>query len=73
MIMLVVTGTDHSIPHLYDINTFKCYLPPNFQDMGVNGAINQVNWVSSMHWSEDSLLTIIFPYRLGIHLPVECM
>lgn len=43
----LLAGTDHSIPHLYDINTFKCYLPPNFQDMGVNGAINQVRYSST--------------------------
>lgn len=56
MVMLLVTGTDHPIPHLYDINTFKCYLPPNFQEIGVNSAINQVNLVSSMLWSEGSSL-----------------
>ncbi|KAK4726799.1 hypothetical protein R3W88_031716 [Solanum pinnatisectum] len=43
----LLAGTDHSIPHLYDINTFKCYLPPNFLDMGVNGAINQVRYSST--------------------------
>ncbi|KAK4359375.1 hypothetical protein RND71_021604 [Anisodus tanguticus] len=42
-----LVGTDHQIPHLYDINTFKCYLPPNFQEMGVNGAINQVRYSST--------------------------
>lgn len=36
-----LTGTDHPIPHLYDINTFKCFLPANIPEIGVNGAINQ--------------------------------
>nr|GMD19342.1 cleavage stimulation factor subunit 50 isoform X2 [Ipomoea batatas] len=40
----VLTGTDHSIPHLYDINTFQCYVPLHFQDIIVNGAINQVRY-----------------------------
>ncbi|OIS99410.1 PREDICTED: cleavage stimulation factor subunit 50 isoform X1 [Nicotiana attenuata] len=43
----LLAGTDHLIPHLYDINTFKCYLPTNFQEMGVNGAINQVRYSST--------------------------
>ncbi|XP_031092494.1 cleavage stimulation factor subunit 50-like [Ipomoea triloba] len=40
----LLAGTDHPIPHLYDINTFQCYLPLNFQDSIVNGAINQVRY-----------------------------
>lgn len=43
----LLAGTDHPIPHLYDINTFKCYLPPNFQEIGVNSAINQVRYSST--------------------------
>jgi hypothetical protein len=34
-------GTDHAIPHLYDINTFQCYLSANIPDANPNGAINQ--------------------------------
>lgn len=37
------TGTDHQIAHLYDINTFQCYLSTNAPEIGVNGAINQVS------------------------------
>jgi hypothetical protein len=36
-----ITGTDHSIPHLYDVNTFQCYLSANVPEIGANGAINQ--------------------------------
>lgn len=39
------TGTDHPIAHLYDVNTFQCYLSSNVQDIGVNGAINQVRYL----------------------------
>ncbi|XP_008240092.1 PREDICTED: cleavage stimulation factor subunit 50 isoform X3 [Prunus mume] len=38
------TGTDHPIPHLYDINTFQCYLSANAPEIDVNGAINQVRY-----------------------------
>ncbi|KAL8141882.1 hypothetical protein V2J09_014914 [Rumex salicifolius] len=40
----LLAGTDHPIPHLYDINTFKCYLSANAQDLGANAAINQVRY-----------------------------
>ncbi|GMH21899.1 hypothetical protein Nepgr_023742 [Nepenthes gracilis] len=40
----VLAGTDHPIAHLYDINTFKCYLSANVQDVGANAAINQVRY-----------------------------
>jgi len=36
-----LTGTDHAIPHLYDINTFQCYLSSNIPETSPNGAINQ--------------------------------
>lgn len=36
-----LTGTDHAIPHLYDINTFQCYLSANIPDTSPSGAINQ--------------------------------
>jgi len=36
-----LTGTDHAIPHLYDINTFQCYLSSNVPETSPNGAINQ--------------------------------
>lgn len=36
------TGTDHPIAHLYDVNTFQCYLSANVPEISVNGAINQV-------------------------------
>ena len=38
----IITGTDHPIPHLYDINSFQCYLSANAPEIDVNGAINQV-------------------------------
>lgn len=38
----IITGTDHPIAHLYDINTFQCYLSANVQENSINGAINQV-------------------------------
>ncbi|XP_028763582.1 cleavage stimulation factor subunit 50 [Neltuma alba] len=40
----LLAGTDHPIPHLYDINTFKCFLPSNVPDIGINGAINQIRY-----------------------------
>ncbi|XP_061357056.1 cleavage stimulation factor subunit 50 isoform X1 [Gastrolobium bilobum] len=40
----VLAGTDHAIPHLYDINTFQCYLAANIPEIGPNGAINQVRY-----------------------------
>lgn len=40
----LLAGTDHHVPHLYDINTFQCYLSANVQEIGVNGAINQVRY-----------------------------
>ncbi|KAF1876430.1 hypothetical protein Lal_00029778 [Lupinus albus] len=39
-----LTGTDHAIPHLYDINTFQCYLSASTPEVGPNGAINQVRY-----------------------------
>ncbi|KAL2935444.1 Cleavage stimulation factor subunit 50 [Bienertia sinuspersici] len=43
----LLAGTDHSIPHLYDINTFKCYLTANADDIAANAAINQVRYSST--------------------------
>ncbi|CAA7030872.1 unnamed protein product [Microthlaspi erraticum] len=43
----LLAGTDHPIPHLYDVNTHQCFLPSNFPDNGVNGAINQVRYSST--------------------------
>ncbi|KAK7260357.1 hypothetical protein RIF29_26335 [Crotalaria pallida] len=37
-------GTDHAIPHLYDVNTFQCYLSASNLEIGPNGAINQVRY-----------------------------
>ncbi|KAL6281458.1 hypothetical protein ACE6H2_018339 [Prunus campanulata] len=42
----LLAGTDHPIPHLYDINTFQCYLSANAPEIDVNGAINQA-WYSA--------------------------
>ncbi|RRT85145.1 hypothetical protein B296_00002634 [Ensete ventricosum] len=42
--LLNSTGTDHPIPHLYDINTFKCYLTAGAHDLSAKAAINQA-WV----------------------------
>ncbi|XP_043707757.1 cleavage stimulation factor subunit 50 [Telopea speciosissima] len=43
----LLAGTDHPIAHLYDINTFQCYLSANAPEIDVNGAINQVRYSSS--------------------------
>ncbi|XP_019163947.1 PREDICTED: cleavage stimulation factor subunit 50-like isoform X2 [Ipomoea nil] len=43
----LLAGTVHSVPHLYDFNTFQCHMPLNFQDPIVNGAINQVRYSRS--------------------------
>ncbi|PSS08003.1 Cleavage stimulation factor subunit like [Actinidia chinensis var. chinensis] len=43
----VLAGTDHHIAHLYDVNTFQCYLPANVPEIGVNGSINQVRYSST--------------------------
>uniref|UniRef100_A0ACD5X4G2 Uncharacterized protein n=1 Tax=Avena sativa TaxID=4498 RepID=A0ACD5X4G2_AVESA len=38
----ILAGTDHPIAHLYDVNTFTCYLAANPQDC--SSAINQVRY-----------------------------
>ncbi|KAM0915751.1 hypothetical protein ACQ4PT_010632 [Festuca glaucescens] len=38
----ILAGTDHPIAHLYDVNTFTCYLAANPQDC--SAAINQVRY-----------------------------
>ncbi|KAF6145291.1 hypothetical protein GIB67_006689 [Kingdonia uniflora] len=43
----LLAGTDHPIPHLYDVNTFQCYLLANVPEIGGNGAINQVEYAST--------------------------
>ncbi|XP_031490816.1 cleavage stimulation factor subunit 50 isoform X2 [Nymphaea colorata] len=43
----LLAGTDHHIAHLYDINTFQCYLTGNAQDMNSGAAINQVRYSSN--------------------------
>ncbi|KAA3458348.1 cleavage stimulation factor subunit 50 isoform X1 [Gossypium australe] len=43
----LLAGTDHPIAHLYDVNTFQCYLSANSPEIGVNGAINQVRYSST--------------------------
>ncbi|XP_015883234.3 cleavage stimulation factor subunit 50 [Ziziphus jujuba] len=40
----ILAGTDHPIAHLYDVNTFQCYLSANVPEIGANGAINQVRY-----------------------------
>eukprot|EP00249_Psilotum_nudum_P017210 c26212_g1_i1 orf=245-1558(+) len=40
----LLAGTDHPIAHLYDVNTFQCYLSSSLQDVHVDGAINQVRY-----------------------------
>lgn len=40
----LLAGTDHPIAHLYDVNTFQCYLSANVPEISVNGAINQVRY-----------------------------
>ncbi|XP_042040565.1 cleavage stimulation factor subunit 50-like isoform X1 [Salvia splendens] len=42
----LLAGTDHPIAHLYDVNTFQCYLSANVQETS-NGAINQVRYSST--------------------------
>ncbi|KAH9722254.1 cleavage stimulation factor subunit 50 [Citrus sinensis] len=43
----LLAGTDHPIAHLYDVNTFQCYLSANVPEISVNGAINQVRYSST--------------------------
>ncbi|KAG8488174.1 hypothetical protein CXB51_018341 [Gossypium anomalum] len=43
----LLAGTDHPIAHLYDVNTFQCYLSANSPEISVNGAINQVRYSST--------------------------
>ncbi|XP_052179950.1 cleavage stimulation factor subunit 50 [Diospyros lotus] len=40
----VLAGTDHPVAHLYDVNTFQCYLSANVQEIGTDVAINQVRY-----------------------------
>ncbi|XP_051118342.1 cleavage stimulation factor subunit 50 [Andrographis paniculata] len=42
----LLAGTDHPVVHLYDVNTFQCYLSANAQEVS-NGAINQVRYSST--------------------------
>lgn len=55
-----LTGTDHQIPHLYDMNTFQCYVSANVLDIGVSGAINQacLNFSVSLLFLDTFLLAI---------------
>ncbi|RVW35539.1 Cleavage stimulation factor subunit 50 [Vitis vinifera] len=39
--------TDHPVAHLYDVNTFQCYLSANVQDLGISASINQVRYSSN--------------------------
>ncbi|KAF7838549.1 cleavage stimulation factor subunit 50 [Senna tora] len=55
----LLAGTDHPIPHLYDINTFKCFLPANVPEIGINGAINQACSTLAMIFTQVS--TIMMP------------
>ncbi|XVF54449.1 hypothetical protein PTKIN_Ptkin05aG0180900 [Pterospermum kingtungense] len=43
----LLAGTDHPIAHLYDVNTFQCYLSANPPEIGAKGAINQVRYSST--------------------------
>ncbi|KAJ0963518.1 hypothetical protein J5N97_028640 [Dioscorea zingiberensis] len=43
----LLAGTDHPIPHLYDVNTFQCYLTANSQELSAKAAINQVRYSST--------------------------
>ncbi|KAJ3669792.1 hypothetical protein LUZ60_010116 [Juncus effusus] len=43
----LLAGTDHPIAHLYDVNTFTCFLTSNTQDFNPNSAINQVRYSST--------------------------
>ncbi|KAK1291371.1 hypothetical protein QJS10_CPB17g02117 [Acorus calamus] len=40
----ILAGTDHPIPHLYDVTTFQCYLSANAQEPNLSSAINQVRY-----------------------------
>ncbi|XP_020704924.1 cleavage stimulation factor subunit 50 isoform X1 [Dendrobium catenatum] len=40
----LLAGTDHHLPHLYDVNTFQCYLSSNVQDLNMISPINQVRY-----------------------------
>eukprot|EP01018_Ginkgo_biloba_P003318 Gb_39888 [translate_table: standard] len=43
----LLAGTDHHVAHLYDINTFQCYLSSTLQETDAGGAINQVRYSSN--------------------------
>lgn len=47
----LLAGTDHALPHLYDVNTFQCFLSAAIHDSHVGGPINQVRYnnVGSMY------------------------
>jgi WD40 repeat protein len=49
MLDFLCAGTDHPIPHLYDVSTFQCYLSSSLQDSHVGGSINQV-FCPQMYW-----------------------
>eukprot|EP00899_Mesostigma_viride_P017167 jgi/Mesvir1/25451/Mv01722-RA.1 len=42
-----VAGTDHGIPHFYEVNSFQCFLPPNLQEQHQGGPINHVQFAPS--------------------------
>ncbi|CAM6088637.1 unnamed protein product [Calypogeia fissa] len=43
----LLAGTDHQIAHLYDVNTFQCYLSSQLQEQHIGGAINQIRYSSN--------------------------
>lgn len=43
----ILAGTDHYLPHLYDINTSQCCIAANVQCLNVNASINQVRYSDS--------------------------
>eukprot|EP00271_Cylindrocystis_brebissonii_P007884 TRINITY_DN2178_c0_g1_i1.p1 TRINITY_DN2178_c0_g1~~TRINITY_DN2178_c0_g1_i1.p1 ORF type:complete len:440 (-),score=58.31 TRINITY_DN2178_c0_g1_i1:39-1358(-) len=42
-----LAGTEHPIAHLYDVNTFQCFLSSTIDDEHHGGAINQVRYSST--------------------------
>ncbi|XP_078430137.1 transducin/WD40 repeat-like superfamily protein [Wolffia australiana] len=43
----LLAGTDHPIPHLYDVYTFQCFISSDTRDLGSNAVINQVRYSSN--------------------------
>eukprot|EP00850_Spirogloea_muscicola_P005833 SM000027S09614 [mRNA] locus=s27:295890:298453:+ [translate_table: standard] len=48
----VLAGTEHALLHLYDVNTFKCFLSAAVQPPHIGGAVNQASSAGLVRYSQ---------------------